>query len=95
MKSALRSPPSIFISYSHADEEWKDRVVTQLRVLESERQFDVWEDRQIAVGEDWYPEIEKALNEANVAILLISAEFLTSRFIRGEEVPRLLILRKS
>jgi formylglycine-generating enzyme required for sulfatase activity len=85
-----RSPPSIFISYSHADEEWKDRVVKQLRVLESEGHFDVWEDRQIAVGEDWYPEIEKALTNASVAILLISADFLTSRFIKGEEVPRLL-----
>ncbi len=86
----LRSPPSIFISYSHADEAWKDRVVTQLRALESEGHFDVWEDRRIAVGDDWYPEIEKALNEASVAILLISAKFLTSRFIKGEEVPRLL-----
>jgi hypothetical protein len=95
MKSALRSPPSIFISYSHADESWKDRVVTQLRALESEGHFDVWEDRQLPVGEDWYPEIEKALTNASVAILLISAEFLTSRFIQGEEVPRLLILRKS
>jgi TIR domain len=84
------SPPSIFISYSHADEDWNDRVVTQLRALESEGHFDVWDDRQIAVGEDWYPEIEQALNEASVAILLISANFLTSRFIKGKEVPRLL-----
>jgi hypothetical protein len=66
------------------------RVVKQLRALEPEGHFDIWEDRQIAVGEDWYPEIEKALNEASVAIFLISADFLTSRFIKGEEVPRLL-----
>ena len=89
-----RSPPSIFISYSHADESWKDRVVTQLRSLESEGGFDVWDDRRIAVGDDWYPEIEKALTHASVAILLISAKFLTSRFIKGEEVPRLLKRRE-
>jgi hypothetical protein len=64
-----RSPPSIFISYSHADEEWKDRVVKQFRVLESEGHFDVWDDRQIAVGDDWYPEIEKALNEASTTTI--------------------------
>jgi hypothetical protein len=89
-----RSLPSIFISYSHADEKWKDRVVTEFRVLESEGNFEVWDDRRIAAGDDWSPAIEKALTEASVAILLISAEFLTSRFIKVEEVPQLLKRRK-
>ncbi len=84
----------VFISYSHEDETWKDRLQTQLAVLEYEGLFSVWEDRQIETGDDWYPEIEKALNEADVAILLISAHFLTSKFIRGEEIPRLLERRE-
>ena len=50
--------PSIFISYSHKDEEWKDRVVTHLRVLEMEDMLDVWDDRRIEAGDDWFPEIE-------------------------------------
>lgn len=54
----------------------------------------IWEDRRITEGDAWYPEIEEALNEADVAILLISADFLTSRFIRGEEVPLLLERRE-
>ena len=54
----------------------------------------IWGDRRIAEGDAWYPEIEEALNEADVAILLISADFLTSRFIRGEEVPLLLERRE-
>jgi tetratricopeptide (TPR) repeat protein len=37
---------------------------------------------------------ETALNTADVAILLISADFLTSKFIRGEEIPRLLKRRE-
>jgi hypothetical protein len=48
----LRCPPSIFISYSHADEAWKDRVEKQLRVLEPEGNFEVWDDRRIAAGDD-------------------------------------------
>ena len=55
--------PSIFISYSHKDEEWKDRVVTHLRVLEMEGMLDVWDDRRIEAGDDWKPEIEKARRE--------------------------------
>ena len=86
--------PKVFISYSHKDEAWKERLQTQLAVLESEGLLSVWEDRQIAVGDDWYPEIERAIESAHVAILLISADFLSSKFIQGEEVPPLLERRK-
>lgn len=80
----------VFISYSHKDEDWKDRLQDQLAVLEMEGLLSVWEDRQVDIGDDWYPEIEKALNEADIAILLISAHFLSSKFIKSEEIPRLL-----
>lgn len=85
--------PTVFISYSHKDEEWKDRVVTHLRVLEMEGILDVWDDRRIEAGDDWKPEIEKAINAASIAVLLISANFLTSKFIRDEEVSRFLARR--
>lgn len=88
------SAPTVFISYSHKDEAWKDRLVTQLKVLQMEKMLDVWEDRQIAGGDDWQPEIEKAIERASVAIFLISADFLTSGFIRDEEVPQLLERRQ-
>ena len=52
--------------------------------------LDLWDDRRIGTGEDWRAEIAEAMGRANVAILLISADFLTSQFILGEEVPRLL-----
>ena len=80
----------IFISYSHKDEDWKDRLVTHLGVLQEQDLLEIWEDRQIAAGDDWYREIETALNAADVAILLISANFLTSDFILKEEIPPLL-----
>jgi hypothetical protein len=34
--------PTVFISYSHKDEEWKDRLVTHLRVLQMQDMPDVW-----------------------------------------------------
>lgn len=82
--------PVIFISYSHRDEVWKDRLVKQLNVLALEEHFSVWDDRRIAAGDDWYPAIAAAIQAAHAAILLISADFLTSGFIRREEIPRLL-----
>lgn len=89
-----KSLPSVFVSYSHKDESWKDRLVTHLKVLEGEGVLDVWDDRRIGAGLDWQPEIEQAIQRASVAILLISADFLTSKFILGEEVPRLLERRQ-
>ncbi len=90
MATTDSQPKRVFISYSHKDEDWKERLHTQLKVLELENQLTVWEDRQIAAGDNWNPAIEQAINSAQVAILLISADFLASSFIRGEEVPRLL-----
>lgn len=86
--------PKVFISYSHKDEDWKNRLQTQLAVLESQGLLSVWEDRKIAAGDDWYPEIERAIESAHIAILLISADFLSSKFIQGKEVPPLLERRK-
>lgn len=81
---------SVFISYSHKDEDWKDRLTTHLGVLQKQGLLTFWEDRQIGAGEDWFEKIQGALNEARVAILLISADYLSSEFILREEVERLL-----
>ncbi len=85
---------TIFISYSHKDEKWKDRLVTQLKVLAMEAQYEVWDDRKIKTGDDWLPEIETALAEADIAILMVTADFLTSEFITEEEIPTLLKRRE-
>ncbi len=84
------SGPTVFISYSHKDETWKDQLVSQLRVLELEGDLEVWEDRKLAAGAGWRAGITKAMESAQAAVLLISADFLTSGFIRGTEVPHLL-----
>ena len=84
----------IFISYSHKDKIWKNCLATQLAVLELEGYFTVWDDQQIEPSDDWFAEIERELNQADVAIMLISADFLTSRFIRAEEIPTLLRRRE-
>lgn len=88
------SAPKVFISYSHKDEDWKDRLCLQLDVLGMEGLLSIWDDRQIIEGDDWYPEIEAALNSCDIAVMLISAHFLTSGFIRGKEVPALLQRRE-
>jgi len=87
--------PSVFLSYSHKDEVWKDRLKTHLGVLEAEGRLDIWDDRRIEAGTDWFEEIQDAMARASVAVLLISADYLTSKFILGQEVARLLQRRSA
>src|SRR5262245_24843302 len=81
--------PTIFISYNHKDAEWKDRLIMHLGVLQLQNHLDFWTDDEIHIGEAWFQRIQSAMNEASVAILLVSANFLTSRFVLREEVKRL------
>jgi hypothetical protein len=79
----------LFISYSRKDVRWLDRVREHLRVLELENLIDPFDDTQIGAGEDWYARLDREMLEARIALLLISVSFLTSAFIRKEEIPRL------
>ncbi|HET6454851.1 MAG TPA: TIR domain-containing protein [Armatimonadota bacterium] len=81
---------NVFISYSHHDREYLDRLLVHLKPLEREGLVDLWVDTRLKAGDRWKKEIEKALNRATVAILLVSADFLASDFITGNELPPIL-----
>jgi hypothetical protein len=87
--------PTVFISYSHKDEKEKNELLSHLGVLEHAGLIDVWNDDQIGAGTDWEQEIDRTITGARVALLLISANFLTSEFILGQELPRLLRRRQN
>ena len=85
----------IFISYSHKDEAWKNELQEHLKVLRHHGNITIWDDRQIVSGDDWYPAIQSAIENARVAILLVSRDFLNSDFVSREEIPPLLERRKA
>ncbi len=93
--SEPRPRPRVFLSYSHLDEDWKDRVVGHLRELEGRGLLEVWDDRRMGAGDDWRREIQGAVEASDVAVLLVSAHFLGSSFIMDVEVPSLLRRRDS
>src|SRR5436305_627964 len=86
----MPTAPTVFISYSHKDKAWKDRLLPHLRISQKEGLLEIWDDRRIGAGAEWRSEIRKAIETAEIGILLISADFLISDFIRDEEIPRML-----
>ncbi len=87
-------PLKVFISYSHKDEPFKDDLRTMLKPLERKGILEIWDDLEIAEGDEWRREIEKAMNKCDMALLFISSDFMASPFIQDKEVPRLLQRRK-
>jgi hypothetical protein len=87
--------PQVFISYSHFDVDCMERLMMCLKPIERELLIDPWVDTRIVGGQIWKEEIEKALNSAKAAVLLISAPFWASDFIVKYELPALLANAKA
>lgn len=83
--------PSVFVSYSHQDERFKDELVMRLKVLQAAGLAGVvWTDRMLEPGEKWHTSITSNLEQADVVLLLLSNAALARDYIRNIEVKRAL-----
>jgi hypothetical protein len=92
-KKAQAHRTKIFISYAHAAEKstgWVSRIQTHLNGLTHSSDFEVWADTKIEPGQKWQEQIEQAINHAKIAVLVLTADFLASKFVREAELPLLL-----
>lgn len=66
--------PKVFVSYAQSDRKSVEVLVDTLK----EHGLDIWTDSDIAPGQDWQQEIEKALDQASVFLLVLSADAMAS-----------------
>lgn len=85
----------IFVSYSHQDSAFlgDDELLGYLAVLEKE-QFTFWHDRRIATGESWDTRIRESIEGSDIALVLVSQNFLRSEYCQSVEIERFLELRR-
>jgi hypothetical protein len=82
------APISLFYSYSKRDKALRDKLETHLSLLQDQRVISGWHDRRIEAGTEWDGAISGHLEEAGIILLLVSADFLATRYIRDKEIAR-------
>ena len=85
-----RAPHSVFVSYAHEDEVFKTELEAAMAGLRRQGLVRDWNDREIVPGHDWNEEIAAALEGADIALLLVSNDFLNSDYCTGVELARAL-----
>jgi len=82
------APISLFYSYSHKDEALRKKLETHLSLLRDQGVIRDWHDRRIQAGSEWDGVISENLDNAGIILLLVSADFLASRYCRDVEIAR-------
>lgn len=80
----------LFFSYCHADEALRDRLEVHLSLLKNQGQISTWHDRGITAGSSVDAAIDENLESADVILLLVSADFIASRYCYSIEMKRAL-----
>ncbi|WP_051786441.1 toll/interleukin-1 receptor domain-containing protein [Endozoicomonas numazuensis] len=79
---------NVFVSYAHADEQYKDEFRKHAAALRRNKIISLWNDREIVAGQEWESEITENLEQADIILLLISPDFLDSDFCYDIEMER-------
>jgi hypothetical protein len=80
----------VFVSYAHDNAGWLETISRMLRGLQASGIIEPFDDRLIAIGQEWDATIKAKLDEADLVILIVTFDFLGSTYINQVEVDRVL-----
>ncbi|SDN13325.1 NB-ARC domain-containing protein [Daejeonella rubra] len=79
---------NIFISYSHEDEIYKEKLEKHLGLLQRNGIIETWNDRKIVAGDEWDKKIKEELENSQIILLLVSVDFLSSDYCYDIEIKK-------
>jgi hypothetical protein len=77
-----------FVSYCHADEQYRAELDKHLSLLRRQGLVDLWSDHRIPPGGEIEAHISAELDAADLIILLISSDFMNSDYCYSIEMQR-------
>lgn len=85
----------LFFSYSHKDEDLRNELETHLSPLKRQGVIEIWHDRRIIAGKEFGSEISRNLEDSQIILLLISADFIASNYCYEAEMGTALEMHKT
>nr|WP_277881899.1 GUN4 domain-containing protein [Leptolyngbya sp. FACHB-541] len=85
----------MFFSYSHKDEALRDELGNHLKILEHQQLIASWHNRKILPGDEWDHQITVNQDTADIILLLISSDFIASKYCWDIEIKRAMELHES
>ncbi len=91
----MPKPFNVFISYSHNDMALRKELDKHLSILRDEQIISTWTDSDISPGTEWEAQILEKLKQAQIILLLVSADFMASSFCQSVEMTQALERHKA
>src|SRR5262245_32810907 len=88
IEPSLSRPINVFYSYSHKDETFRIELEKHLSLMRRNGEIAGWHDRDISAGTEWKKSIDKNLENADIILLLVSADFIASDYCYQIEMMR-------
>lgn len=83
-------PIKVFIAYAREDRAYVDTLLKFLAPLRKSNRLKVWYDGEIIPGTEWEQDIKNNLGNADIILLLMSAESLSSDYFYDKEMAEAL-----
>ena len=76
-----------FSAMHHQDKALRGQLLRHLSRLIQTGQVIPWDDDEILPGVEWKQEIDNHLKTADIIVLLVSPNYMSSVYCSGEEMP--------
>ncbi|MGE0474071.1 MAG: toll/interleukin-1 receptor domain-containing protein [Nitrospirales bacterium] len=87
----MKKKITVFVSYARANRDLATRLLKKFKEQASPSKqyyYSFWRDNDILVGERWHEEIQLALEQCDMGLVLVSPAFLGSQYIHDHELPK-------